>query len=393
MIYAGVDVAKANHVIGAVGDDGRPLCKSMEFKNSDAGFERCSAWLEGLAEEPSDVLVGMEATGHYWMALFARLAAEGYSVCVINPMEVKAVRKLKGKSRVKNDRVDALLIAETLRIGEYVETKLASDEVQSLRTLTRYRQAIKEEAAQVKIRLTCVMDSYLPEYAGVFSDMFGSASLAVLEKSPMPSELLRRKAPSLASDISKAARRQIGQAKASELKAAAKSSVGITLGLDAASFEVRSMVSQVRFLEERASEVEERIEELLMGIELLVLTIPGVSLAQTYRRRGGRREPLPQRRRARQLRGPELVGEPVRAVRLGGRPHNQARRPVPPAGGVAGGEPRPPARPGAQGLLRQEEGRGQAPPSRRHGGREEALPHRVRRRCAAPGPPSPASSP
>ena len=80
MIYAGVDVAKANHVIGAVGDDGQPLCKSMEFKNSDAGFERCSAWLEGLAEEPSDVFVGMEATGHYWMALFARLAAEGYSV-------------------------------------------------------------------------------------------------------------------------------------------------------------------------------------------------------------------------------------------------------------------------------------------------------------------------
>ena len=77
------------------------------------------------------------------MALFARLAAEGYSVCVINPMEVKAVRKLKGKSKVKNDRVDALLIAETLRIGEYVETKLASDEVQSLRTLTRHRQAIR----------------------------------------------------------------------------------------------------------------------------------------------------------------------------------------------------------------------------------------------------------
>ena len=76
------------------------------------------------------------------------------------------------------------------------------------------------------------------------------------------------------------------------------------------------MVSQVRFLEERASEVEERIEELLMGIEPLVLTIPGVSAGDRGpdRRRGGRREPFPQRRRARQLRGPELVGEPVRAV-------------------------------------------------------------------------------
>lgn len=279
MIYAGVDIAKANHVIGAVGEDGQPLCKTMEFKNSDAGFERCVAWLEGLAEKPSDVLIGMEATGHYWMALFARLSSEGYSTCVINPMEVRAVRKLKGKSKVKNDRIDALLIAETLRIGEYVETKLASDEVQSLKTLTRYRQAIREETAQVKTQLICVMDSYFPEYADVFSNMFGAASLAVLEKSPMPSELIRRKAPSLADDISRAARRPIGPEKASELKAVARSSVGIRLGVDAASFEVRSMVSQIRFLEERVAEVEERIEKLLMGIEPLVLTIPGISLA------------------------------------------------------------------------------------------------------------------
>ena len=279
MIYAGVDIAKANHVIGAVGEDGQPPCKTMELKNSDAGFERCAAWLEGLAGGPSDVFIGMEATGHYWMALFARLASEGHSVCVINPMEVKAVRKLKGKSKVKNGRVDALLIAETLRIGEYAETKLASDEVQSLRTLTRYRQAIKEEAAQVKTQLTCVMDSYFPERAGVFSNMFGSASLAALEKSPMPSELLRRKSPSLAGDISRAARRPIGPEEASELKAAAKSSVGITPGVGAASFEVRSMVSQIRFLEERAAGVEGRVEEPLMGIEPLVLTIPGVSLA------------------------------------------------------------------------------------------------------------------
>ena len=63
MIYAGVDVAKANHVIGAVGDDGQPLCKSMEFKNSDAGFERCSAWLEAWPRSRPDVFVGMRPPG------------------------------------------------------------------------------------------------------------------------------------------------------------------------------------------------------------------------------------------------------------------------------------------------------------------------------------------
>ena len=151
--------------------------------------------------------------------------------------------------------------------------------------------------------------------------MFGSASLCrpgeVAHALRAASGARRRRWPATSS---KAARRQIGQAKARELKAAAKSSVGITLGLGAASFEVRSMVSQVRFLEERASEAEERIEELLMGIEPLVLTIPGVSLATGPSAEVGDVSRFPQRRRARQLRGPELVGEPVRAVRLGAAP-------------------------------------------------------------------------
>ena len=173
MIYAGVDVAKADHVIGAVDERGSEVCGPMGFKNSAAGFERCEAWLEGVAGEPSDALVGMEATGHYWMALYAFLVSRGYRVAVIDPLQVRAVRRLRGLDRVKNDRVDAGLIAETLRIGRYDPTRLATDEVQSLRTLTRYQQSLKAELAEVKTQCICLLDSYFPEFSGVFSDMFG----------------------------------------------------------------------------------------------------------------------------------------------------------------------------------------------------------------------------
>ena len=79
MVYAGVDIAKVDHVIGAVDERGSELSRPMGFKNSAAGFERCEAWLEGVAGEPSDVLVGMEATGHYWMALYAFLVSREHS--------------------------------------------------------------------------------------------------------------------------------------------------------------------------------------------------------------------------------------------------------------------------------------------------------------------------
>lgn len=277
MIYAGVDIAKMDHVIGAVDETGAEAARPMKFKNSEAGFERCIAWLESVAESEDDVFVGMEATGHYWKACFAYLMAAGYRVCVVNPMQVHAMRKLKSLSGVKNDRIDSWLIAETLRQGDYDETRLATDEVQALKQLTRYHQGLKQELAAVKTQAICVLDAYFPEYAALFSDMFGAASLKVLAECPTPSEVARKRASSIAKLLSEGSRGRLGDAKAAEVKAAAKSSVGIRLGEEAASFQIRTMVSQVEFLNATIAKVEKEVASLLGKVEPDITTIPGVS--------------------------------------------------------------------------------------------------------------------
>ena len=277
MIYAGVDIAKMDHVIGAVDETGAEAARPMKFKNSEAGFERCIAWLESVAESEDGVFVGMEATGHYWKACFAYLMAAGYRVCVVNPMQVHAMRKLKSLSGVKNDRIDSWLIAETLRQGDYDETRLATDEVQALKQLTRYHQGLKQELAAVKTQAICVLDAYFPEYAALFSDMFGAASLKVLAECPTPSEVARKRASSIAKLLSEGSRGRLGDAKAAEVKAAAKSSVGIRLGEEAASFQIRTMVSQVEFLNATIAKVEKEVASLLARVEPDITTIPGVS--------------------------------------------------------------------------------------------------------------------
>ena len=277
MIYAGVDIAKVDHVIGAVDETGAEAARPMKFKNSEAGFERCIAWLESVAEPEDDVFVGMEATGHYWKACFAYLMAAGYRVCVVNPMQVHAMRKLKNLAGVKNDRIDSWLIAETLRQGDYDETRLATDEVQALKQLTRYHQGLKQELAAVKTQAICVLDAYFPEYAALFSDMFGAASLKVLAECPTPSEVARKRASSIAKLLSEGSRGRLGDAKAAQVKAAAKSSVGIRLGEEAASFQIRTMVSQVEFLNATIAKVEKEVASLLEKVEPNITTIPGVS--------------------------------------------------------------------------------------------------------------------
>jgi len=278
VIYAGVDIAKADHVIAAVDETGAEVARPMAFKNTEAGFERCVAWLESIAQTEDDVFVGMEATGHYWMACFAYLTAAGYRACVVNPMQVSAMRKLKGLSGVKNDRIDSLLIAETLRQGNYDETRLATDEVQALKQLTRYHQGLKQELATVKTQAICVLDAYFPEYAGLFSDMFGAASLKVLSECPTPSEVARKRASSIAKMLSEGSHGRLGADRAARVKAAARSSVGIRLGEDAASFQIKTMVSQIEFLNATIAKVEREVEGLLERIEPNITTIPGVSI-------------------------------------------------------------------------------------------------------------------
>lgn len=277
MIYAGVDIAKADHVIAAVDETGAEVARPMAFKNTEAGFERCVAWLESIAQTEDDVFVGMEATGHYWMACFAHLTAAGYRACVVNPMQVSAMRRLKGLSGVKNDRIDSFLIAETLRQGNYDETRLATDEVQALKQLTRYHQGLKQELATVKTQAICVLDAYFPEYAGLFSDMFGAASLKVLSECPTPSEVARKRASSIAKMLSEGSHGRLGADRAARVKAAARSSVGIRLGEDAASFQIKTMVSQIEFLNATIAKVEREVEGLLERIEPNITTIPGVS--------------------------------------------------------------------------------------------------------------------
>ena len=58
-------------------------------------------------------------------------------------MQARAVRRLKGLPGVKNDRADSRLIAKTLTHRGIRTNKLVSDEVQPLRTLSRYLQSLK----------------------------------------------------------------------------------------------------------------------------------------------------------------------------------------------------------------------------------------------------------
>jgi len=72
------------------------------------------------------IVYGLEATGHYWLALYAALTARDCEVKVINPIQSDSLRNLYIRV-TKNDRKDSFLVAEVLRFGRFTETRLADE--------------------------------------------------------------------------------------------------------------------------------------------------------------------------------------------------------------------------------------------------------------------------
>ncbi|MEG1247074.1 IS110 family transposase, partial [Gordonibacter sp.] len=256
MLFAGIDIAKYDHVIGAIDERGHSLSKPMTFKNSTSGFEKCAAYLDGLADDGAEIMVGMEATGHYWLACFCFLTERGFSVVVINPMRTDAMRRFKNLGKVKTDAIDCVVIADTLRCGDFEPSKLADEKMMSLRQMTRLQQAITEDIADLKRQIIVALDQVFPEYARLFSDTFGETSKAFLKRCPTPEECMGIDIRTLTNLLDKASHGKLGREKADELKAAAKGSCGITLASDTFSFQIKLLAKQIEFIEDQLAEVD-----------------------------------------------------------------------------------------------------------------------------------------
>lgn len=137
MVYIGIDIAKRSHVLSAVDDDGKAVIESFKFANTDRGFEKLLERLKKAGVEPGGSLSGMEATGHYWIALFDFMTSHGYDVAVINPIQSDAFRDVWTVRKVKTDAIDAAMIADLVRYKRYEPSALGEEATDELRSLAR----------------------------------------------------------------------------------------------------------------------------------------------------------------------------------------------------------------------------------------------------------------
>lgn len=275
MIIVGIDVAKNKHDAIIIDSKGDVLTKSFRISNSHKGAETLINKIKSINTNNLPVVIGMEATGHYWLSLYSRLMQEGFEINVINPIQSDSFRNMYIRQS-KNDAIDAFIIAEIIRFGRFTTTSLAEEDMLALRNLSRFRLFQVDTVADLKRKTISLLDQVFPEYTRLFSDTFGKSSLELLSSSCTPEEILAMDIQKLIAILNSASKGRLGSDKANEIKSAANESFGIKVALNSFSFEIKQLIEQIKFIEKQIVELEKQIQALLEKFDTPIQTLPGV---------------------------------------------------------------------------------------------------------------------
>lgn len=275
MIIIGIDIGKNKHEATLIDEKGNIIGKSIKFENSTAGFNKLISSINNYNISNDKFVFSMEATGHYWLALFSKLVESDYNVQVINPIQTDACRKFYIRE-TKNDSKDSFLIAQVTRFNGYSKTTLPDEVMISLKELTRFRTFLVDDISDYKRKATVVLDKIFPEYTQIFSDTFGKTSKEILTKYPLPKDILNEDLESLAKVLSTSSKGRLGYSKAEQLQNLAKESFGIKFATEALVMEIKSIVSTIEHLQNQVSKLDEKIAVLLRSLGTTIETIPGI---------------------------------------------------------------------------------------------------------------------
>jgi transposase len=274
-VYVGIDVAKRQHRIAVLDASGVPLEKPFSIANTYAGMstllERLSVWAEAIE-------IGLEATGHYWLALFEWLTRAGFTVHVLNPLQVHAYQR-SGIRKRKNDTIDAVWIADFVRIGgaRHTSDPTVMPIYMQLRQLSRFRFSLVEQIGDTKRRILSLLDQVFPEYESLFSSVFLLSSRQLLADAVTAQEFADFDLDELTRILKTASRGRLGREQAENLQQAAQRSVGVTFLADASRIQMGCLIAQLDFLTQQVDQIDGALTELVTALpDQYLTTIPGI---------------------------------------------------------------------------------------------------------------------
>lgn len=277
MLYVGIDVAKEKHDCFIMNHEGEVKADVFTITNNAQGFEQLRRTIqECLTAEPSaTVRLGLEATGHYSVNILAYLQHQGYPIYFINPLHTNLYRKSLSLRKAKTDRIDARTIAHMLAsdvaLKSYTHRAQQNEE---LKALTRYRFDKVRERAKLKQSISRLITILFPELEDYVPSVHIASVYALLREYPGAHAVAAAHMTRLKNLLMESSNGRYGREKAEQIREAARFSIGTHLPVK--EMELRHTIHLISELDREIAEIETAIDEILIGLDSPITTIPGM---------------------------------------------------------------------------------------------------------------------
>jgi transposase len=177
-VYVGIDVHRKRSQVAVVTEDG-----TVELnKNIVNGSE---PMLRLIGDLPPGTPVAFEAA-FGWGWLVQLLEDYGFDPHLVHPLRCKAI----ASARLKNDKVDAAILAQLLRADLLPEAWIAPPQVRQLRALLRHRASLVRLGTQQRNRIHAVAADHGYDRSASYWTGPGRGWLAELDLPPASREIV-----------------------------------------------------------------------------------------------------------------------------------------------------------------------------------------------------------
>jgi transposase len=202
----GIDLHQGQHRARCLDDRAQP-CDSFSFQTTPEGL---STLEERVFRDGANPVIVLEPAGLPWLmvAVYLRSRHPSCRLVKARTQKVAALRRyLRGP--VKSDRLDALTLAKMPFIDpeQMDEIYLPPAEIHALQRLTRQRKRLESDVSGRKIRISAIIDGYLPGVRRAFDDAWSSPFRAFLRSRISPFCVVRDGEEALHAYLSKASPR------------------------------------------------------------------------------------------------------------------------------------------------------------------------------------------
>ena len=177
-VYVGIDVHRKRSQVAVVSEDGTVQVNKNVVNGS-------GPMLRLIGDLPAGTPVAFEAA-FGWGWLVQLLEDYGFEPHMVHPLRCKAI----ASARLKNDKVDAAILAQLLRADLLPEAWIAPPKVRQLRALLRHRASLVRVGTQQRNRIHAVAADHGYDRSASYWTGPGRGWLAELDLPPASREIV-----------------------------------------------------------------------------------------------------------------------------------------------------------------------------------------------------------